>query len=143
MKEYILYPAYMPSTSQGGGTHLFVRYPTYMSGTGYTKSVWIESASSVSAFHVFFFFSLRSTFQCFSVGSMHSLWNSQTSFFNNTFIKNGSHDTIHTFKNYFVTVFSVFSKISSIQTHSKYDIKSNVQGMLASTKNNKNQNKYL
>ena len=25
------------------------------------------------------------------------------------YIKNGSHDTIHTFKNYFVTVFSVFN----------------------------------
>ena len=30
--------------------------------------------------------------------------------------KNGSHSTIHTFKNYFATVFSVFSKISGIQT---------------------------
>ena len=30
-------------------------------------------------------------------------------------IKNGSHDTIHTFKNYFATVFSVFNKISDIQ----------------------------
>ena len=27
--------------------------------------------------------------------------------FNNFFIKNGSHNTIHTFKNYFATVFSV------------------------------------
>ena len=33
-------------------------------------------------------------------------------------IKNRSHDTIHTFKNYFVTVFSVFSKISCIQMDS-------------------------
>ena len=37
-------------------------------------------------------------------------------------IKNGSHDTIYTFKNYFATVFLVFSfqfsvTISSIQTH--------------------------
>ena len=37
-------------------------------------------------------------------------------------IKNGSHDTIYTFKNYFVTVFSIFNfqfsaTISSIQTH--------------------------
>ena len=31
----------------------------------------------------------------------------QISFFNNFFIKNGSHDTIHTFKNYFTTMFSV------------------------------------
>ena len=30
-------------------------------------------------------------------------------FHNNFFIKNWSHNTIHTFKNYFVTVFSVFS----------------------------------
>ena len=33
----------------------------------------------------------------------------QISFFINFFIKNGSHITIHTFKNYFATVFSVFS----------------------------------
>ena len=33
-------------------------------------------------------------------------------------IKNGSHDTIHIFKNYFATVFSVFSKISNIQMDS-------------------------
>ena len=32
----------------------------------------------------------------------------QTTFFNNFFIKNGSHDTIHTFKNYFATVFFSF-----------------------------------
>ena len=33
-------------------------------------------------------------------------------------IKNRSHGTIHVFKNYFVTVFSVFSKINCIQTDS-------------------------
>ena len=38
-------------------------------------------------------------------------------FFTKTFIKNGSHGTIHIFENYFATVFSVFSKLSSIQTH--------------------------
>ena len=45
----------------------------------------------------------------------------QISLFNNFFIKNWSHGTIHTFKNYFVTVFSVFSfsKISSIQMNQK------------------------
>ena len=43
----------------------------------------------------------------------------QITLFSNFFIKNGSHDIIHTFKNYFVIVFSVFSfsKISSIQTN--------------------------
>ena len=40
-------------------------------------------------------------------------------FFNNFFIKNESHGTIHTFKNYFATVFSVFNKISGIQTDPK------------------------
>ena len=34
-------------------------------------------------------------------------------------IKNGSHNTIHTFKNYFATVISVFSKISCIQMDPK------------------------
>ena len=31
----------------------------------------------------------------------------------------GSHDTIYAFKNYFATVFSVFNKISCIQTDHK------------------------
>ena len=47
---------------------------------------------------------------------VHCSRDPQISFFNKTFIKNGSHSTIHTFKNYFATVFSVFSKISGIQT---------------------------
>ena len=40
------------------------------------------------------------------------------------FIKNGSHGTIYTFKNYFTTVFSVFSfnKISSIQINPLFRI---------------------
>ena len=37
------------------------------------------------------------------------LMDPQTLFFNNFFIKNVSHNTIYTFKNYFVIVFSVFS----------------------------------
>ena len=43
--------------------------------------------------------------QCISVLFMDP----QISLFSNFFIKNGSHGTIHTFKNYFATVFSVFS----------------------------------
>ena len=38
-----------------------------------------------------------------------SIYVSQTSFFSNFFIKNMSHDTIYIFKNYFVTIFSVFN----------------------------------
>ena len=40
----------------------------------------------------------------------------QIPLFSNFFIKNGSHDTIHIFKNYFATVFSVSVKINLIQT---------------------------
>ena len=39
-----------------------------------------------------------------------------TTLFRKKNIKNGSHGTIYTFKNYFVTVFSVSAKISCIQT---------------------------
>ena len=38
-----------------------------------------------------------------------ALFTDPTNFTSNLFIKNRSHNTIHTFKNYFVTVFSVFS----------------------------------
>ena len=48
----------------------------------------------------------------YSVGPMYYSRDPQASFFNKIFIKNGSHSTIHTFKNYFATIFSVFSKIS-------------------------------
>ena len=68
----------------------------------------------------FFFFSfLRKAFLGFPMGPVHGSRDPQTSFFNKTFIKNGPHNTIYTFKNYFATVFSVFSKISGIQTHLK------------------------
>ena len=59
-----------------------------------------------SASSLFFF--LKSAFHLFLVGLMHCL-QKQTSFFIKTFIKNGSHGTIYTFKNYFAKVFSVFS----------------------------------
>ena len=44
-----------------------------------------------------------------SVGPLYCLQDPQISLFNNFFIKNGSHNTIHTFKNYFAIIFSVFS----------------------------------
>ena len=46
---------------------------------------------------------------------VHYLRDPQTSLFSNFFIKNWSHSIIHTFKNYFATMFLVFSKISCIQ----------------------------
>ena len=52
------------------------------------------------------------------MGPVNNIQDPQTSLFSNIFIKNESYGTIYTFKNYFVTVFLVFSfnKISSIQT---------------------------
>ena len=41
-------------------------------------------------------------------------------FIEKKYIKNGSHDTIHTFKNYFATIFSIFSKISCIQMNPQF-----------------------
>ena len=60
------------------------------------------------------FFLLFST----SVDPVHCSRNPQTLLFSNFFIKNRSHGTIYTFKNYFVTMFLIFSfsKIISIQT---------------------------
>ena len=52
-----------------------------------------------------------------SMGPVHYSWDLQTSFFlkKKTFIKKEFYDTIHTFKNYFAIVFSIFNKISVIQ----------------------------
>ena len=55
------------------------------------------------------------------MGLVHCLRDSQTFFLSNFFIKNWSHDTINTFKNYFTTIFLVFIKISVIQTDPKND----------------------
>ena len=43
------------------------------------------------------------------VGLVHCAQDPQTSFFNNFFIKYGFHGTIYIFKNYFATLFLVFS----------------------------------
>ena len=95
--------------------------------------VWIQLYSAFGLrFCVFFFFFFCRCFWLFNLFTVHFSSNSgtvhnkislgmhtsgsyllftdpQTSLFSNFFIKNGSHDTIYTFKNYFATVFSVFS----------------------------------
>ena len=70
----------------------------------------------------FFFFFWKSVFiwfLCFSSGSRALFMGPTNFFFNKTFIKNWFHCTFHIFKNCFTTVFSVFNKISNIQTHPK------------------------
>ena len=76
---------------------------------------------SLLRFHFFFFFFffccsihfkgqwLLFIHYSWTVAATFDYFNIQISFFINFFIKNGSHDTIHTFKNYFVIVFSVFN----------------------------------
>ena len=79
------------------------------------KHVLCFPASAVSSsFFFFFFLSAFQHWNVLSVGSVYYSRDSQTSFFIKNFIKNGFHGTIHKFKNYFVTVFSVFNKISII-----------------------------
>ena len=77
----------------------------------------------VSAFSFFFFFhaffpqvatvhaTVAATFDRSAMNSarMHCSWTHKFHFLSIFFIKNGSHGTIHIFKNYFATVFSVFS----------------------------------
>ena len=79
---------------------------------GWIISVGLNRTYMVFAFcSLFFNFFSSLYFWLFStsVGPIHYFRDLQTSFFSNFFIKNGSHGTIHTFKNYFVTVFLVFS----------------------------------
>ena len=75
-----------------------------------------KAGSCVCIFFFFFFFFRCAFYACgvFLVGPVHCLRDPQTSFLNKTFIKNWFYSTIHIFKNYFVTVFLVFSKISDI-----------------------------
>ena len=68
----------------------------------------LKSIASASAF--FFFLEERFCgFYAFLVGAVHCSQDPQTSFFSKIFIKNGFYSTIHIFKNYFTTVFSVLS----------------------------------
>ena len=86
------------------------------------------SVSTFSPFFFFFFFhaffpSQAATVYVLYMNSSRNIWpvlreqcirvlftDPQISFFINFFIKNGSHGTIYTFKNYFATVFSVSAK---------------------------------
>ena len=80
--------------------------------TSHIVPVWIQRflLNPELRFLIFFFFPLPAALfdqvnreQC----TRALFTNPQILLFNNFFIKNGSHDTIHTFKNYFATVFSV------------------------------------
>ena len=68
------------------------------------------SPSQAATVHVLYMNSSRNIWPAFREQCIRALFTDpQISFFINFFIKNGSHGTIHIFKNYFATVFSVFS----------------------------------
>ena len=69
-------------------------------------------------FNIFFF--IEKHVSMLSSGSCALFMGPTNLFFQQTFIKNEFQGTIHTFKNYFTTVFLVFSKISGIQTDPIY-----------------------
>ena len=124
--------------------HRFYFWAMSISHTTLYVSVWIHWSCvcvcdklRFRSFFFFFFLFSRVLEECgyCSLNSSRKCWlfnyeqcicalfmDLQIPLFSNFFIKNGSHGTIHTFKNYFTTVFSVFSfnKISSIQTDPKY-----------------------
>ena len=62
-----------------------------------------------SIFSFFFFFFFVSSCNFWPILPWHYSWIPQTSLFSNFFIKNWSHSTIHTFKIYFATMFSIIS----------------------------------
>ena len=83
-----------------------------------TLSICLDTDENQCFVFHFFFFLRRATsgiMHC-SVGPVHYSRDPQTFFFTKTFIKNGSHCIIHTFKNYFTIMFSIFNKINCIQT---------------------------
>ena len=74
-------------------------------------SVWIHIRVCVSMFSLLFFFLVAvMDFSSMNSAPVHCSRDLKNSLFSNFFIKNGSHGTIYTFKNYFAIVFSVFSK---------------------------------
>ena len=94
-----------------------------------TKDTSIQvrfGSASTAAFYVFtcfqffFFFCFSRTKSAVNSILVYCLQVPQITLFSNFFIKNESHDIIHTFKNYlfYYSVFN-FSKINSIQTDPK------------------------
>ena len=79
--------------------------------------VWVLRLASAFGFFFFFLAPMNSNphYSCKRITqcTVHKVYNH---FIQKKIIKNGSHSTIYTFKNYFAIVFLVFSKISCIQT---------------------------
>ena len=104
---------------------LFILLGVLRVGLDCAFGVWRLCFSFFFFFFLHAFVRLRLLFMYCSMNSSRKVWlfyffqpisayrvlfmDLQISFFNNFFIKNGSHGTIYTFKNYFATVFFSFS----------------------------------
>ena len=77
---------------------------------------WRLCLTLAFSFFSFFFSAVVVGFFLVNSTPVHCSRDQQTPFFSNFLIKNRSHGTIHIFKNYFTTMFSVFNKISYIET---------------------------
>ena len=77
----------------------------------YSVYVWIPRPRLHFVLHAFFFFVQPAIVDKSTMNSARCalFTNSQITLFNHFFIKNRSHNIIHIFKNYFATVFLVFS----------------------------------
>ena len=85
----------------------------------YFLCVSVFLSLSLSLFFFFFMHAFQPETKCtIHALFIHCSWDPQP-LYSEKNIKNGSYSTIHTFKNYFATMFSVFSKISCIQMDSK------------------------
>ena len=104
----------------------YIRTPHIQCWYGFGVCVFILAFSS---FFSFFFFFFIHAFQgdkiyCSQLQQHCSriVQGIHNHFIQKKNIKNGTHNTIHTFKNYFITIFLVFSKINCVQMDSKCNI---------------------
>ena len=96
--------------------------------------IWVFVLRFSLFFFSFFFCSARICWLFHGEQCICALFtNPQIPLFNNFFIKNGSHGTIHTFKNYFATVFSV-----SVFSFSKNKLNPNVPQIYNKTREKDN-----
>ena len=90
---------------------IFIKISYIQTDLMYSFGYWWKSSVLHLHFLLLLFF-FRCTFLwlwCVSSGSRALFTRPTNLFFTKTFIKNRSHDTIHIFKNYCVTMFSIFS----------------------------------
>ena len=108
----ICYSVFSNKFSVSAISFQFQQYKLYPNG--YYGSVWVQIILHLH--FQWFFFSFFAAHVSGDKVIVHALFMGPSITLLKKNIKNWSHGTIHEFKNYFATVFSIFSKISCIQT---------------------------